>query len=126
MTDRYRRPRLQVITGRGPNSDPHLASTIWNREWTAGEHGGFAFTTENARVDVVNPQQPRQLRVFAGGSRTIVDRELIDSKLEALPPGAVILTSRTNGASAAVRDATMRLGLRLEVWTAKTDRYPTA
>src|SRR6202140_3506289 len=126
MTDRYRRPRLQVITGRGPNSDPYLASTIWNREWTAGEHGGFAFTTETARVDVVNPQATRHLRVFVGGSRTIGDCELIESKLKALPRCAVILTSRTNGASAAVRDATMRLGLRLEVWTAKTDRYPTA
>ena len=126
MTDRYRRPRLQVIKGRGPNSDPHLASTIWNREWTAGEHGGFAFTTETARVDVVNPQPTRHLRVFAGGSRTIGDHELIESKLKALPHCAVILTSRTHGASAAVRDATMRLGLRLEVWTAMTDRYQTA
>ena len=127
MSDRYRRPRLQVIKGtRGPNSDPHLLTPIWNREWTAGEHGGFAFATETARVDVVNPQPTRHLRVFAGGSRTIGDRELIESKLKALPRCAVILTSRTNGASAAVRDATMRLGLRLEVWTAKTDRYPTA
>jgi len=127
MSDRYRRPRLQVIKGtRGPNSDPHLLTPIWNREWTAGEHGGFAFTTETARVDVVNPQPTRHLRVFAGGSRTIGDRELIESKLKALSRCAVILTSRTNGASAAVRDATMRLGLRLEVWTAMTDRYPTA
>ncbi|HXJ47580.1 MAG TPA: hypothetical protein VNF91_00295, partial [Candidatus Acidoferrum sp.] len=61
-----------------------------------------------------------------GGSRTIGDRELIESKLKALPHCAVILTSRTHGASAAVRDATMRLGLRLEVWTAMTDRYQTA
>jgi hypothetical protein len=127
MSDRYRRPRLQVIKGtRGPNSDPHLLTPIWNREWTAGEHGGFAFTTETARVDVVNPQPTRHLRVFAGGSRTIGDREFIESKLKALSRCAVILTSRTNGASAAVRDATMRLGLRLEVWTAMTDRYPTA
>ena len=126
MSDRFRRLRLQVIKGTwGPNSDP-LASTIWNREWTAGEHGGFAFTTETARVDVVNPQPTRHLRVFAGGSRTIGDRVLIESKLKALSDWAVILTSRTNGASAAVRDATMRLGLRLEVWTAKTDRYRTA
>jgi hypothetical protein len=99
---------------------------IWNREWTVGEHGGFAFTTETARVDVVNPQPARDLRVFAGGSRTIAGRGLIDSKIRALPRCAVILTSRTNGASAAVRDATMRLGLRLEVWTAMTDHYPTA
>src|ERR1700674_2185106 len=127
MSDRYRRPRLQVIKGvRGPNSDPHLLTPIWNREWTAGEHGGFAFATETARVDVVNPQPTRHLRVFAGGSRTIGDCELIESKLKALPPCAVILTSRTHGASAAVRDATMRLGLRLEVWTAMTDRYQTA
>ena len=127
MSDRNRRPRLQVINGTwGPNSDPHPVTPIWNREWTAGEHGGFAFTTETARVDVVNPQRPRHLRVFAGGSRTIADRELIESKLKALPRSAVILTSRTNGVSAAVRDATIRLGLRLEVWTAVTDRYPTA
>ena len=126
MSDRYCRPRLQVVRGRAPNSDPHLLTSIWNREWTAGEHGGFAFTTETARVDVVNPPATRSLRVLAGGSRTIDDRELIESKLKAVPRCAVILTSRTNGASAAVRDATMRLGLRLEVWTANTDRYPTA
>lgn len=127
MSDRNRQPRLQVIKGTsGPNSDPHPVTPIWNREWTPGEHGGFAFTTETALVDVINPRPARHLRVFAGGSRSIVDRELIDSKLKALPACAVILTSRTNGASAAVRDATSRLGLRLEVWTAKTDRYPTA
>jgi hypothetical protein len=99
---------------------------IWNREWTSGEHGGFAFTTETARVDVVNQQPARDLRVFAGGSRTIADGGLIDSKIKALPPYAVILTSPTHGASAAVRGAAVRLGLRLEVWTAMTDRYPTA
>ena len=127
MNDRVCRPRLQVITGmRGANSDPRLATPMWNREWTPGEHRGFAFSTETARVDVVDAKPTRHPRIFAGGSRSIVDRELIDSKLKALPRCAVILTSRTNGASAAVRDATMRLGLRLEVWTAKTDRYPTA
>src|SRR5712692_685858 len=106
MTDRNCRPRLRVIKGtKGPNFDPHLASTIWNREWTAGEHGGFAFTTETARVDVVNPQPARHLRVFAGGSRTIGHRGVIDSKIKALPSDAVIVTSRTHGASAAVRDA---------------------
>lgn len=127
MNDRNHQSRLHVIKGTwGPNSDPRPVTPIWNRQWTPGEHGGFAFTTETARVDVVNPRPARHLRVFAGGSRSIVDRELIDSKLKALPRCAVILTSRTNGASAAVRDATMRLGLRLEVWTAKTDRYPTA
>src|SRR5260370_1062197 len=127
MSDRNRRPRLQVIKGtRGPNSDPHPVTTTWNREWTSGEHGGFAFTTETARVDVVRPQRARDLRVFAGGSRTIADRGLIDSKLKAVPRCAVILTSRTNGASAAVRDATMRLGLSLDAWSAMTDRYPTA
>ena len=121
------RPRLQVVNGmRGPNSDPRLATPIWNREWTPGEHRGFAFMTETARVDVVNSEPTCHLRVFAGGSRTIDDRELIDAKLKGLPRCAVILTSRTHGASAAVRDATMRLGLRMEVWTARTDRHPTA
>src|SRR5438105_10742985 len=123
MTDRNCRPRLRVIDGtRGPNSDPGQVTTIWNREWTPGEHGGYAFTTETARVDVVNPQPARHLRVFAGGSRSIGDRVVIDAKIKALPRCAVILTSRTHGASAAIRDATMRCGLRLEVWTAMTDR----
>ncbi len=127
MNDRNRRPRLRVIKGtRGPNSDPHLVTTIWNREWTPGEHGGFAFTTESARVDVVNPQRARHLRVFAGGSRTIADRVVIDSKIKAMPCCAVILTSRAHGASAGIRDAAMGRGLRLEVWTAITDRYATA
>ncbi len=121
------RPRLQVVNGmRGPNSDPRLATPVWNREWTPGEHRGFAFTTETARVDVVNSEPTCHLRVFAGGSRTIDDRELIDAKLKGLPRCAVILTSRTHGASAGIRDAAMRRGLRLEVWTAMTERYPTA
>src|SRR6202162_6478570 len=98
MTDRHRRPRLGVIKGtRGPNSDPHPVTTTWNREWTPGEHGGFAFTTEFARVDVVNPQRARHLRVFAGGSRTIGDRVVIDSRIKALPRTAIVLTSRTHG-----------------------------
>ncbi len=127
MSDRNRRPRLHVIKGmRGPNSDPHPVTTSWNRDWTPCEHGGYAFTTETARVDVVDPQPARHLRVFAGGSRSIADRAVIDAKIKALPRCAVILTSRTHGASAAIRDATMRCGLRLEVWTAMTDRYPTA
>ena len=127
MTDRNCRPRLRVIDGtRGPNSDPDLVTPIWNRDWTPGEHGGFAFTTETARVDVVNPQPARHLRIFAGGSRTIADRVVIDAKIKALPRYAVVLTSRTRGVSAAIRDAAMSCGLRLEVWTAMTDRYPTA
>src|SRR5712692_8778370 len=109
MTDRNCRPRLRVIDGtRGPNSDPFQVTTIWNREWAPGEHGGFAFTTETARVDVVNPQPARHLRVFAGGSRSIGDRVVIDAKIRALPRSALILTSRAHGASAAIRDAAMR------------------
>ena len=127
MSSRLGRPRLQVINGtRGPNSDPRLGTPIWNREWSPGEHGGFAFTTDTARVDVVNVRPTRNLRVFAGGSRSVIDRRVVDSKIGALPRGAVVLTSRTRGAAAAIRDAATRRGLRLEVWTAMTDRYPTA
>jgi len=127
MNDRDCRPRLHVITGtRGPNSYPHFGESVWNREWAPGEHGGFAFSTETARVDVVDPQPTRHLRIFAGGSRTIGDRGVIDSKIKALPRWAVILTSRAHGASAAIRDAALRRGLCLEVWTAMIDRYPTA
>ena len=127
MSDRNRQPRLQVINGTGgPNFDPNLMTPTWNREWTPGEHGGFAFLTETARVDVIYPQPARHMRVFAGGSRTISDRAVIDSKIKGLPRGAVILTSRTHGASAAIQDAAMCRGLWLEVWTAMSDRYRSA
>ena len=127
MNDRDCRPRLHVITEtRGPNSDPLFGESVWDREWAPGEHGGFAFSTETARVDVVDPQPTRHLRIFAGGSRTIGDRELIDARLKVLPRCAVILTSRAHGASAAIRDTAMRRGFCLEVWTAMIDRYPSA
>ena len=139
-----RRPRLRVIDGtRGPDSDPCVMGPqqplfpiaqgaralgnlhVWNREWTQGEHGGPWFTSETAHVDVVNSRPTQRPRIFTGGSRTIADRAVIDSKIKALPRTAIVLTSRTHGASAAIRDAVMRRGLQLEVWTAITDRHPT-
>ena len=100
---------------------------VGNREWTPGEHGGPSFTTETAHVDVVNRQPGRhRLRIFVGGSRTITARAVIDSQIKALPGSAIVLTSRTHGASAAIRDAAIQRGLQLEVWTAFTDRYLTA
>jgi hypothetical protein len=139
-----RRPRLRVIDGtRGPDSDPCVVGPqqplfpivqgartlgnlhVWNREWTQGEHGGPWFTSETAHVDVVNSRPTQRPRIFAGGSRTFADRAVIDSKIKALPRTAIVLTSRTHGASAAIRDAVMRRGLQLEVWTAITDRHPT-
>src|SRR5450756_1465216 len=131
-----RRPRLRVIDGtRGPDSDPCVIGPqqplfpignrhVWNREWKQGEHGGPWFTSETAHVDVVNSRPIQRPRIFAGGSRTITDRAVIDSKIKALPRTAIVLTSRTHGASAAIRDAVMRRGLQLEVWTAITDRHP--
>src|SRR5258708_32060205 len=104
MTDRDRRPRLRVIKGtRGPNSDPHPVTTILNREWTPGEHGGFAFTTESVRVVVVNPYRALHLRDFAGGIRTIADLVGIVLIIKAMPCCAVILTSRAHVASAVIR-----------------------
>ena len=122
-----RTPHLVVIDGgRGPKSDPQLELVGWNREWTPGEHGGGIFTTSTAHVDVVNPQPIEGLKVFVGGSRTVTDRNAIVSKIKALPRNAVVLTSRTHGASAAARDAVVRRGLQLQVWTALIERYPTA
>src|SRR5207302_2038113 len=43
-----------------------------------------------------------------------------------LPGSAIVLTSRTHGASAAIRDAVRVRGLQLEVWSAMSDRYLTA
>src|SRR5258708_32053555 len=101
MNGRACRPRLQVVAEtRGPNSDPHFGESAWNREWTPGEHGGFAFLTETPRVDVVDPQPTPPLRIFAGGSRRICDRVVIDSKIKAKPRCAVILTTPTHRASA--------------------------
>ena len=118
------RPYLVVIRGgRGAESDPRLTAGSWNREWTRGEHGGDAFTTATAHVDVVNPRPITRIRVFVCGSRTVTDRDAIASKMEELPDDVVILTSRTYGASAAARQRALARGLQLEVWSALTERF---
>lgn len=126
---RFDQPRLRLIDGeRGSDFDPRVREPdVWKREWTPGEHGGASFITETAHVDVVNRQPgTHRLRIFVGGSRTITDRAVIESRINALPGSAIVLTSRTHGASAAIRDAAMARGLQLEVWTAMSDRYVTA
>src|SRR2546430_2666957 len=118
------RPYLVVIRGnRGAESDPRLTAGSWNREWTRGEHGGDAFTTATAYVDVVNPRRVSGIRVFVGGSRTVTHRDAIASRIDELPDDVVLLTSRTCGASAAARRAALARGLQLEVWSALTDRF---
>jgi len=118
---------LRVLQGElGSDSDPRQAGPqSWNREWVQGEHGGITFTTDTARVDVVNPKPTAGARIFIGGSRTISDRTAVADKIGRLPSNALVLTSRTWGASAAVRDAVRKRGLQMEVWTARLDRYPT-
>lgn len=118
---------LRVLQGGlGSDSDPDRAGPQpWNREWVQGQHGGATFTTDTARVDVVNPKARPGPRIFIGGSRTISDRAAIAVRIAQLPRNALVLTSRTSGASAAVRDAVLKRGLQMEVWTARLDRYPT-
>jgi hypothetical protein len=116
-----RRPQLVVLHGGvGSDSDPCEA---WNREWTPREHRGASFTTETAHVDVVNPKHGP--RIFIGGSRTFSDRTAIANRISQLPRDTIVLTSRTHGAAAAVRDAVQHLGLQMEVWTARLDWFPT-
>jgi hypothetical protein len=120
------KPQLVVIDGgRGPESDPQRRPPAWNRDWTPGQHDGGGFTTDRAHVDVVNPRPRPGLRVFVGGSRTITDRAAIASKISQLPRNAVVLTSRTHGAAAAVRDAVLEHRLHMQVWTARMERFPT-
>ena len=98
-----RRPHLVVIQGgRGTESDPRRYG--WNRDWTPGQHGGGSFTTDTAHVDVVNPQTRQGAKIFVGGSRTFSDRAAVADKISQLPRNVVVLTSRTHGASAAVRE----------------------
>jgi hypothetical protein len=126
---RFDQPRLRLIDGaRGSDFDPWRGELgVWNREWTPGEHGGPTFITETAHVDVVNRQSGfYRLRIFVGGSRTITDRAVVESRIKALPCSAIVLTSRTHGTSAAIRDSARQRGLHLEVWTAMSDRYLTA
>lgn len=117
--------RLRVLQGRvGSESDPrHLEPHGWNREWTPRERGGPSFSTETAHVDVVSARQGP--RVFIGGSRTLSDLGPIDSRIRLLPAHAIVLTSRTTGASAAVRRVVQERGLEMEVWTARLDQFPT-
>ena len=118
---------LRVLQGGlGSDSDPRPAGPqSWNREWVQGEHGGITFTTHTAKVDVVNPKPRPGARIFIGGSRTILDGTAVAGRIARLSSNALVLTSRTWGASAAVRDAVRKRGLQMEVWTARLDRYPT-
>src|SRR6202035_966810 len=86
---------------------------------------GSAFTTGSAHVDEINARPTPGLKVFVGGSRTITDRAAIACKISQLPRDAVVLTSRTHGASAAVRDAALNQRLQLQVWTAQVEEFPT-
>ncbi len=117
---------LRVLQGGlGSESDPRPGPQSWNCEWVQGEHGGTTFTTDTARVDVVNPKARAGARIFIGGSRTISDRTAVADRIGRLPRNVLVLTSRTRGASAAVRDAVQKRGLQMEVWTARLDRFPT-
>jgi hypothetical protein len=119
-----RRPHLVVIQGgRGTESDPRRHG--WNRDWTPGQHGGGSFTTDTAHVDVVNPQTRQGAKIFVGGSRTFSDRAAVADKISQLPRNVVVLTSRTHGASAAVRDAVQDQRLQMQVWTARLDKFRT-
>ena len=98
----------------------------WNRDWVAGEHGGESFKTTAAIVDVVNPQQIKVEKVFVGGSRGFADPDAVTTKIAALQKGSIVLVSPTHGATAAVRNAALRLGLEMHVYTARFEKYPTA
>jgi hypothetical protein len=118
------RPYLVVIRGgRGAESDPRVTAGSWNQEWTRGQHGGDAFTTATAHVDVLNPRPVSGVRVFVGGSRTVTDRDAIAARMCELPDDAVVVTSRTHGASAAARRVALARGHQLEVWSALTERF---
>jgi hypothetical protein len=139
MTDRLRRPLIK------PGSDPRPAGNrcpivvlqggvgksdsdrcqAWNREWTPRQHRGASFTTETAHVDVVNPKSTQGARIFIGGSRTLSDRTAIADRISQLPRDTIVITSRTHGASAAVRFAVRDRGLQMEVWTARLSRFST-
>jgi hypothetical protein len=109
----------------GVRSDPDPRTQGWNRDWRPCEHGGASFITETAHVDVVNPQPRGGARIFIGGSRTVSDWRVIANRISQLPRDAIVLTSPTYGACAAVRFAGQDLGLQMEVWAALLDRYPT-
>ena len=118
------RPHLLVIEGGwGTESDPRRYG--WNHDWAAGQHGGHSFTTDSAHVDVVNPQSRQGAKIFVGGSRTFSDCAAVADTISQLPRNVVVLTSRTHGASAAVRDAVKVQGLQMQVWTARMEKFRT-
>ena len=111
----------------GLDSDPRPRDTQdWNHEWAPRQHRGITFSTATAHVDVVNPKSTDGgTRIFMGGSRTFSDLVAVTERLSDLPWDAIVLTSPTYGASAAVREAALDQGLQMEVWTAQVDRFPT-
>jgi nucleoside 2-deoxyribosyltransferase len=60
-----------------------------------------------------------------GGSRTFSDRAAVADKISQLRRNVVVLTSRTHGASAAVRDAVQDQRLQMQVWTARMEKFRT-
>jgi hypothetical protein len=117
---------LRVLQGgAGLDSDPRPRDPRWNREWTILQNGDTTFSTETARVDVVNPGSTDGSRIFIGGSRTFSDLFAVAERLSQLPYDTVVLTSPTCGASAAVRETVLDQGLQMEVWNARIDRYST-
>ena len=119
---------LRVLQGWvGLDSDPPRRDPrLWNREWAPREHRGITFSTATAHVDVVDPKSEADgSRIFVGGSRTFSDRSAVSDRLCELPWDAIVLTSSTYGASAAVRDVALEQGLEMEVWTAQVDLFPT-
>ena len=120
---------LRVLQGGGVrlDSDPRRRDPQdWNHEWAPRQHRGITFSTATAHVDVVDPKSEADgSRIFIGGSRTFSDRSAVADRLCELPWDAIVLTSPTYGASAAVRDVALEQGLQMEVWTARVDRFPT-
>ena len=120
---------LRVLQGRGVrlDSDPRRRGPQdWNHEWAPREHRGITFSTATAHVDVVNPKSTDGgTKIFIGGSRTFSDLFAVAERLSDLPWDAIVLTSPTYGASAAVREAALDQGLQMEVWIAQVDRFPT-
>jgi hypothetical protein len=119
---------FRVIQGWvGLDSDPRRRGPQdWNHEWAPREQRGITFSTATAHVDVVDPKSESDgSRIFIGGSRTFSDRSAVSDRLCELLWDAIVLTSPTYGASAAVRDVALEQGLEMEVWTARVDRFPT-
>ena len=110
--------------------DPSPTSAIvridrrWNKDWRHRDHSGHRILTTASIVDIVHPGMGTGDAVSIGGSRRYPDLRAVFQEVRALPADTLVLTGATHGVDAAVREAALRTGLELRVYSPRFNQFP--